>query len=380
MIAGKSVAHMQRMQSLFLPSVTIVSLMCILAKGVIYYVSPTLSSCPGSSSYPPGQYCYTMDYLVEHSSEFFSPDHVNVTLIFMCGVHNNTKDLTVQHLHSFVMKEAPDSSEGAVVDHLSDSQIGKPYCAAIHFLNVSIVNITNLTMRCPSINLVESRITVKSSNLYGYPGTEEVLSSINVTGKGSQVILDNCTFKENCFIKANLSDGVIVSNSTFHSYRHQTNSIITAYSSPVTLSENVNYTDSVTGIHLPIHSSGTAVFLYSYPKLKSDSALNITTGAKVYFVNLTCNYYGGAVYVENGEINVGNESTVVFMHNSAFRGGALFIVNTIVHVDTDDIHFYDNSASLGGAMYFIYGTMYINSNRSITLLQIQHKFKVVQFI
>ena len=69
----------------------------------------------------------------------------------MCGVHNNTKDLTVQHLHSFVMKEAPDSSEGAVIDHLSVSQIGKPYCAAIYFLNVSIVNITNLTMRCPSI-------------------------------------------------------------------------------------------------------------------------------------------------------------------------------------------------------------------------------------
>ena len=366
MIAGKSVAHMQRMQSLFLPSVTIVSLMCILAKGVIYYVSPTLSSCPGSSSCPPGQHCYTIDYLVEHSSELFSPDHVNVTLIFMCGVHNNTKDLTVQHLRSFVMKEAPDSSEGAVIDHLSVSQIGKPYCAAIYFLNVSIVNITNLTMRCPSINLVESRITVKSSNLYGYPGTEKILSSISITGKGSQVILDNCTFKENCFIKANLSDGVIISNSTFQSYRHQSKSIIVAYSSPVTLSGSVNFTDSVTGIHLPIHSSGTAVFLYSYPKLKSDSALNITTGAKVYFVNLTCNYYGGAVYVENGEINVGNESTVVFMHNSAFRGGALFIVNTIVHVDTDDIYFYDNSASLGGAMYFIYGTMYINSNRSIS--------------
>ena len=75
---------------------------------VVYYVSPivTLSSCPGSSSCPPGQFCHTMDYLAEHSSEFFSPDQVSVTLVFMCGVHNYTKELTVQNLHSFVMKEA----------------------------------------------------------------------------------------------------------------------------------------------------------------------------------------------------------------------------------------------------------------------------------
>ena len=45
-----------------------------------------------------------MDYLAEHGHEFFLPDQVNVMLIFMCGVHNYTKDLTVQNLHSFVMK------------------------------------------------------------------------------------------------------------------------------------------------------------------------------------------------------------------------------------------------------------------------------------
>ena len=288
----------------------------------------------------------------------------------MCGVHNNTKDLSVQHLHSFVMKGAPDSSERPFIDHLSISQFGNPFCTAIHIFNISIVNITDLTMRCPSISLEGSSITVKSSNLFGYPDTEENLSFISVTGRGSQGILDNCTFKENCFINANLSDGVIVSNSTFQLYRHQINSIIVANSSSVILSGNVNFTDSVTGIRLPGHSSGTAVFLYNYPELgsRSESALTITRGATVYFVNLTCNYYGGAVYVENGAINVDNESTVVFMYSSAFRGGALSIVNSIIHVDTDDIYFYNNSASLGGAMYFIYGTMYISSSRSISFI------------
>ena len=81
-------------------------------KDVVYYISPTepLSSCHRNSSCPPGQLCHTMDYLVEHSSELFSSDHVNVTLMFMCGVHNYTKDLVVYDLHSFVMKGAAESS------------------------------------------------------------------------------------------------------------------------------------------------------------------------------------------------------------------------------------------------------------------------------
>ena len=93
---------------------------CIrLAEGKIIHVKPVkhLISCPGNSSCPTGRLCYTMDYLAEHGSEFFSPDHVNVTLIFMCGVHNYTKNLTVQNLHYFVMKGAAESRENVVIDH-----------------------------------------------------------------------------------------------------------------------------------------------------------------------------------------------------------------------------------------------------------------------
>ena len=62
-----------------------------------------------------------MEYLAEHSSEFFSQDDVNVTLIFMRGVHNYTKDLTVHNLHSFVMNGAAESRENVIIDY----QIGK---------------------------------------------------------------------------------------------------------------------------------------------------------------------------------------------------------------------------------------------------------------
>ena len=204
-------------------------------EGVLYYVSPTepLSSCPGNSSCPPGQLCYTMDYFTEHSSQFFSPDHVNITLIFMCGVHNYTKDLMVQNLHSFVMKRTEENRENMIIDHQFAAQNGEPNCSVIQFFKVSFVNITNLTMRCPAINLQESHITVKNSYLYGYSDMKESLSFIYISGSGSQALLDNCAFRENCAITSNFSDGIVVSNSTFQSYQHQVNSIIEAYSSAV---------------------------------------------------------------------------------------------------------------------------------------------------
>ena len=57
--------------------------------------------------------------------------------------------------------------------------------------------------------------TVKNSNLYGYPGINITLSFINITGRDSQALLNNCTFKENCFVFSDYSDGIIVSNSIY---------------------------------------------------------------------------------------------------------------------------------------------------------------------
>ena len=339
-------------------------------KGVFYYVSPTepLSSCPGNSSCRPGQLCHTMDYLAEHSSEFFSPDQVSVTLIFMCGVHNYTKDLTVQNLHSFVMKGAAESlREDVLIDHQFVAQNGEPNCTVIQFFNVSFVNIMNLTMRCPAINLNESHVTVKRSNVYGYPGIKESLSFINITGRGSQALLDNCTFRENYAITSNFSKGIVVSNSTFQSYKHEFNSIIVAYSSTVTLTGNVNFTDSVTGISKPHYSSGTAVFLRTtQPELKS--SLNITTGATVYFVNLTCSNSGGAVYGENAMIHIGGRTRVVFIHSSGVsHGGAVCLKSGTMTVGAKSyVTFAYNHAYFGGAVSLRNAMLIFESEANLT--------------
>ena len=248
---------------------------------------------------------------------------------------------------------------------------------------ISFVNITTLTIRCPAIKLNVSHITVKSSNLYGYPGINKTLSFIYITGRGSQALLDNCTFEENCFVKSDFSDGIIVTNSRFQSYRHRSHSIIAALSSVVTLAGNVNFTNSTVGIHSSIYgfSAGTAVYLKAtHPELKS-SLINITTGATVYFINLTSLGGGGAVYglgatmhigakarvvfmnntsnirgggavvMADGKITVGAESSAIFKYNHATQGGAVMLHSATLIIDSEaNLIFSDNSAKTGGVL------------------------------
>ena len=250
------------------------------------------------------------------------------------------------------LKGAAESRENVIIDHQFGMQVGKPKCTVIQFININFVNITTLTMRCPAIKIEESHITVKSSNLYGYPGINKSLSFINITGRGSQALLDNCTFKENCFVWSYFSDGIIVSNSIFQSYRHRLYSIIEAYSSVVTLIGNVNFTDGITGTHSSaFFSSGTAIFLRTtHSELKS--SLNITAGATVYFVNLTCNNEGGAVYGENATMHIGAKARVVFMYNSAvYFGGVVSIHNGMITVAKARVVFmYNTATGFGGAV------------------------------
>ena len=157
-------------------------------------------------------------------------------------------------------------------------------------------------------------------------------------------------------------------DSTFQSYRHESGSMITAFSSVVTLAGYVNFTDGITGISCPRYSSGTAVFLNtSHPDFKS--SLNITTGATVYFINLNCSNRGGAVYSEYGVINVHAKATVVFMYNTAFGpGGAIALFNGSMNVGIKSImEFAHNEVRYfgGGALGICNGDLNISSNARI---------------
>ena len=343
-------------------------------EGVFYYVAPTqsLKSCPVNSSCPSGQQCHTMNYLVEHSSEYFSPDHVNLTLIFMCGVHNYTKNLTLHSLHSFIMKGATEFTENAIINlflsvkNQFGAQFSKPSCTVIQFFNVSYVTISTLTLTCLSMTFERGLITIKNSKLYGYADVKEILSSININGRHSQAFLDNCTFKKNCFIVGNLSANITVSNSIFQSYRHEIGSIIVAYSSVITLTGYVNFTDSVTGIHRLQYSSGTAMFLRTTRK-DLRSSLDIMADATVHFVNLNSSNCGAAVYAENGKINMGANATLIFKYNNALMGGAVLLSNETMNVSTGSrVIFAHNSASgTGGAVFLSNTVMDVKPNASM---------------
>lgn len=148
----------------------------------------------------------------------------------MCGIHNYAKDLTVQNLHSFIMKGAAESREKVIIVNQLCAKLGRPNCTIIQFLNVTFVEITTVTMWCSSIKLKEGHITVNDSTLYGYAGKKKLhLCFINIVGKGSQALLDKCRFSH-CFIVSNFSDGIVVSSSIFQSYKHQQHSIITVLS------------------------------------------------------------------------------------------------------------------------------------------------------
>ena len=73
--------------------------------GVDYYVKPT-EPCAHNSSYPPNETSHTMDHYASNSSHYFSPDHINVTLYFMCGVHNCSRYqyVIVHDLQVFAME------------------------------------------------------------------------------------------------------------------------------------------------------------------------------------------------------------------------------------------------------------------------------------
>ena len=189
------------------------------------------------------------------------------------------------------VKGEEETNENVIIDMHIGTQLKKPKFTTLSFSNVTFVNITTITMRCPSIYLEGGFLTLTDLKLYGYKGIVDILSSINVTGVHSKALIDNCTFQQNCFIQDDLGAKITLNNSTFQSYRHEFGSIVVAFSSIITLTGNVNFSDSVTGIHRPEYSSGTAVFLRTtHPD--QNSLLHIAT---VYFVNLSCSNFGAAV-------------------------------------------------------------------------------------
>ena len=92
----------------------------------------------------------------------------------------------------------------------------------------------------------------------------------------------------------------------------------------------------------------------------------ITVGAESYVIfKYNHAFYGGAIRLLSGTLIIDSEASLIFSHNHAATGGALWLQNSTAHVNTSGIEFYDNRASYGEAIHSFYGTMIINTNKSL---------------
>ena len=119
--------------------------------------------------------------------------------------------------------------------------------------------------------------------------------------------------------------------------------------------------------------TGNCTVVFDNNKALSDGgALNINNNnviifqenATVKFKNNVATYFGGGI-CSNSNITFENNCTVMFIHNEASQGGAVFATFHTVFKDNSNIQFDDNRATtLGGALYI--SNLTFNGNAAVT--------------
>ena len=113
-------------------------------KGVVYYVKPT-TSCPHSDTHcPSGETCLKLDNYINESSNYLSPDKVNITLYFMCVVHNQTSEklVDIHDLQTFAMLGVAANETVTIHMPVQSNESLQTYT----FTNVSFVRIENVAI------------------------------------------------------------------------------------------------------------------------------------------------------------------------------------------------------------------------------------------
>ena len=336
--------------------------------GVVYYVKPT-EPCAHNSSFPSGEECQTMDHYASNSSHYFSSDHINVTLYFLCGVHNCTERMDIRDLQTFVMKGTA-GRHGVVINMIpkvvpaKDPKDGSNQECMYTFANVSDVIIEQLTTNSISVNFegYGCRLSAKHLDFYGpVDSTSLLISVINITGY--HALFDACTFQRNTFVRLQFSTEFTIKDSKFHSYNHINHTAIGGTGYTVVLSGAVNFTNNTVGSLISTYATcGGVIFLSPIANSKSQysSVLNISQGSNIYFIGNTADC-GGAFYLNNSIMNVGSKVNMTLHENKErkyrnipnyFFGGAILAKNsTIIVGENTNILISRNIASYGGAIY-----------------------------
>ena len=284
----------------------------------------------------------------------------------MCGVHNCTKHLDVSNLQTFAMIGRAGRQHVTIIMPIPVEPTFRfgdmGYKKFYTLTNVSILTMKNISANYISVSFEGEYFVATYANFFGYSNFTSVhfVSVINITGRGSLALFEKCVFQQNSFLYFQSNAVVDIHDCVFHSYNHVLYSIIRGLNSTLNLSGSVHFFNS--------HTTGAALFLactteeYVDRSHKSQSTLNVNNGAFVHFINNTAKC-GGAIYLRNTTMNVGNKVNMKFIENKArkwhhvhtasigcsFLGGAVFLDNSSITTGTDvRLYFKSNYAGLNG--------------------------------
>ena len=328
---------MSTVQMLFLFLVGMMTCVLLARSGVVYYVKPT-TSCPHSDTHcPSGETCLKLDNYINESNYYFSPDKVNITLYFMCGVHNQTSEklIDIHDLQTFAMLGV--AANETVTIHMpvqSDKSL-----QTYTFTNVSFVRIENVAINPVSIAVRGDTSKFIANNAYFY-SNESPESTSTIILNTSQAFLYKCTLQNKVFVKLYSVSTLLIKNCTFQSCCDHEQSAVLVDNSTVYLSESVFF------IHNSKSRYGAAIYS------RHESIINITKGAYVHFINNSANS-GGAVYMLHTVLEISENANVSLVGNQANggSGGAIFSEHSMIIIRKNaTFGLVNNTAKYGGAI------------------------------
>ena len=337
---------------------------------VVYYVKPT-EPCAHNSSCPSNETCHTMDHYASNSSHYFSSDHINVTLYFMCGVHNCTQNMDITDLERLTMVSSSGKNDVTFYMPMARNIPNDPKNIGnrtYKFANIITLRIENITIFFISLNFVGKNSTLEAVGVhfYGYLGSmSSQVSVINVTG--SRAVLKDSIFQQNCFIRIQSNTALQVNNCKFSSYSHAVYSVIFIDNSTLRLTGTVTFINNKVG-NDQYYSCGAAISINPGDTCEgvSRSIFSITK-AYIYMKNNTASSCGGVFYMRCTLMTIFDNVSMIIINNAIMSkynnygsgGGAMYLIKSDFIVNNSDIQFINNSAkgiAHGGAIYgVIYG-------------------------
>ena len=331
--------------------------------GVVYYVKPT-TVCPYRDTHcPSGETCLKLDNYVNESSYYFSPDKVNITLYFICGMHNQTseKHIDIHDLQTFAMLGVAANETVTIHMPVQSNKTLQTYT----FSNVSNVTIETVTIISASIAIrgKTSMFIAHNAHFYGKEPYNNISKSTSfIILNGSQAFFENCTFQHNVFVKLYSRSTLLIKNCRFQSNCDDEHSAVSVVNSTVYLSASVYFGNNI------VKDTGTVFFLIR------QSVLEIFENANVTLIGNQAKVSGGAIYLDHSMIKVRKNTTLSLVNNrAAGRGGAIVMYNysSIIFSNVTGYICNNTAGDQGGviragssSIYINHGSLYFNSNRA----------------